>query len=391
MIFDDAFSKTASTRKAKMKHPVAVAFILGAAAFFIAKVNIGIWQAFVCAIGIMIVWGLTYDDIFAGGGADNGEKKDERGEDKAKNGEPDTDERDEKNAENDADEQFVTDTDSAAECDDNTGHEFTCPHCGRKKIVPESFVGLHTRCECGRTFSTAETSEEQSAGDLHTENLDGELPRIKLTDQAKKGEEWLKKNLYNGKNPTRLLVDRFLSNRDLVTDHEETKFERLNWDDFNKICVQAYAKCLLEWFKGYKGRAHSNSGPFDPVIRAANIARFETIFFDLLSTLETGTKNEQSPDDFHSEDVDDEMPKIKLTAQAKIGEEWLKRNLCNGKDPAEFLLNRFRNHIPLLTRDEISKFAGSDDAEYVKAYLKCHQEWIARVIAYKQSETRNQA
>lgn len=257
MILDDAFSKTASTWKAQMKHPVMVAFILGGAAFYIAKVNIGTWQAFVCAVGIMIVWGLTYDDIFARGGTDNGEKKDERGEDEAKNGGPDTDERDEKNAEYDADEQCAADTDSAAECDDNAGHEFTCPHCGRKKFVPESFVGLHTRCECGRTFSTAETPEEQPSGDLH------------------------------------------------------------------------------------------------------------------------------------SEDVDDGMPKIKLTAQAKIGEEWLKRNLCNGEDPAVFLLNRYRSHIPVMTQDEMEKFALSIDINNVKAYLECHQEWVISVAEYKQQNGEN--
>ena len=247
MILDDAFSKTASTWKAQMKHPVMVAFILGGAAFYIAKVNIGTWQAFVCAIGIMFIWGVTYDDLFARGDTNHGEGKNVKEVDE------------ENEVESDADEQCAADTDSSAECDDNAGHEFTCPFCGRKKFVPDSFIGLHTRCKCGQTFPTAAIPDEQTSNDSHSENPENELP------------------------------------------------------------------------------------------------------------------------------------KIELTAQAKIGEEWLKKNLCNGEEPAVFLLNRFRNHIPLMTQSEISKLAVSDDVEHVKAYLTCHQEWVARVIAYKQSKTGNEA
>lgn len=35
--------------------------------------------------------------------------------------------------------------------------EVTCPYCGTKKIISNSFIGLYTRCRCGRTFPT-ETS-----------------------------------------------------------------------------------------------------------------------------------------------------------------------------------------------------------------------------------------
>ena len=247
IILNNAFSEMTLTRKARIKHPVVIAFILGAAAFYIAKVNIGTWQAFVCAIGIMFIWGVTYDDLFARGDTNHGEGKNVKEVDE------------ENEVESDADEQCAADTESSAECDDNAGHEFTCPFCGRKKFVPDSFIGLHTRCKCGQTFPTAAIPDEQTS------------------------------------------------------------------------------------------------------------------------------------DDSHSENPENELPKIELTAQAKIGEEWLKKNLCNGEEPAVFLLNRFRNHIPLMTQSEISKLAVSDDVEHVKAYLTCHQEWVARVIAYKQSKTGNEA
>ncbi len=247
IILNNAFSTMTMTRKAQLKHPVAVAFILGGTAFYIVEVNLGTWQAFVCAIGIMIVWGVTYCNIFAGDDTGHREEKGENDEDEEEKGEPD------------ADEQCVADTDSSAEWNDNTGHEFTCPSCGRKKFVPDSFIGQHTRCKCGQTFPTTTIPDKQTSDDLHSENRD------------------------------------------------------------------------------------------------------------------------------------DELPKIKLTAQAKKGEEWLKKNLCNGEDPAVFLLNRFCNHTPLMTRDEMSKLTRGYAGEYVKAYLTCHQEWVANVIAYKQSKTKNKA
>ena len=222
--------------------------------------------------------------------------------------------------------------------------------------------------------------------DLFSEDLGNGLPKIKLTAQAKKGEEWLKKNLFYGKTPTRILVNRFLNNDDLLTNHEESIIENYNWDDFNKICMQAYAKCLIEWFEEFNGPGQSNSGLLDYAVRAGNIALFRTIFFDLLSTSEDGLKDEQSPEDLLPADIDDELPKITLTAQAKKGEEWLKKNLCNGQDPARFLLNRYLNNIPIMTQDEMEKFALSINIHDVKAYLECYEEWVASFVEYKLNE-----
>ena len=32
--------------------------------------------------------------------------------------------------------------------------EVTCPYCGRKKTIPKSFIGLYSRCACGKSFPT---------------------------------------------------------------------------------------------------------------------------------------------------------------------------------------------------------------------------------------------
>ena len=73
-----------------------------------------------------------------------------------------------------------------------------------------------------------------------------------------------------------------------------------------------------------------------------------------------------------------ELPEFKPTGRAKIGEVWLKQNLCGGTEPAFFLLNRFENGNEMLTNDDVRKIRRSGYQHEVQTYLK-------QLIAYNTS------
>lgn len=214
IILDKFVPQNSSKDNPVIKHPVFCAFILGFAAFYITKAKLGTWQAWVSATGLMVIWGLTYSDIFVGSNTNKEEKSVAE---------------DCPTVENTANGDAGENTDAIEQCDTDSSTEYG------------------TKADYEITCFAAEEAQEHLPEDLFPADLDDELPKITLTAQAKKGEEWLKKNLCNGQYPEKFLLNRYLNNIPIMTQDEMEKFAL----SINIHEVKAYLECYEEWVASF--------------------------------------------------------------------------------------------------------------------------------------------